>query len=278
MLDFSCINLGDQFDRTTLAKVWKYKSEEAIQRGVVTPKGENQIIIFVTYEKKNFETAYKDYIDGNILHWEGEKKHRSDARIATAKDKIYFFYRKEPRSKFEFKGLIKLRSYKLSEDKPSTFTFYINEAYTTTTEQELKHIRLSSTLEENLKEALINSCTGQGIYRDQALSLWKDCSLTSFSDQQHLIATHIKPWLIASYSERLDPNNSLLLLPTTSYLFKNGLVSFDPNGGIEFSKYLNSTNINRLNIDPHSKIKFRTEEIRKYLKYHREYVFNMIEL
>jgi putative restriction endonuclease len=68
---------------------------QAISRGVVTPSGTKYIILFVTKQKQEAPTQYNDYLDGDLLHWEGEEKHSSDTRVIHAKsanDEIHLFY------------------------------------------------------------------------------------------------------------------------------------------------------------------------------------------
>lgn len=60
---------------------------------------------------------------------------------------------------------------------------------------------------------------GQGIYRDKLLSECPFCPITMINDEQLLIASHIKPWAVATDSEKLDPKTDLCYLRyTTSFL------------------------------------------------------------
>ena len=81
-------------------------------------------------------TQYKDYLDGQGLHWEGEKKHRSDLRIVNAQARgfqIHLFYREIHHSLFKYYGQISLVSSAFSLDAPSSFVFTLNQSETTTT-------------------------------------------------------------------------------------------------------------------------------------------------
>lgn len=122
--------VGKEYDRNEIAKMLGYKSFEAISRGVVTPKGSNTIILFVTKEKEDTAVQYKDNIIGDKLLWEGESSHNNDHRIIDAKsnDEILFlFYRKIHHLPFIFYGPISLNSYKVNIVSPSNFIFLINE-------------------------------------------------------------------------------------------------------------------------------------------------------
>lgn len=95
-VSFEGLVIGKEYDRPLLAKMWGYEGFQAISRGVVTPSGQNIIILFVTRDKQESLTQYDDYIDGDSLYWEGEAKHGSDDRIANAQasgDAIHLFYR-----------------------------------------------------------------------------------------------------------------------------------------------------------------------------------------
>jgi len=85
MIDLSGISIGKKYDRPALAKLWGYKSFNAISRGVFSPQGENVLIFFITKEKQESFTQYEDHIDADILFWEGEKGHGSDQRIVEKK-------------------------------------------------------------------------------------------------------------------------------------------------------------------------------------------------
>jgi hypothetical protein len=82
--DTSVLELGRLYTRPQLASLWGYESYHAIARGVVTPRDQDVIILFVTREKQASLTQYTDFISGDRLYWEGEKGHGTDDRIALA--------------------------------------------------------------------------------------------------------------------------------------------------------------------------------------------------
>ena len=79
-VSFDALIIGNEYEHPYLADLWGYKGYQAISRGVITPSGTNNIILFVTKEKQQALTQYNDYIDEDYLHWEGEEKHSSDKR------------------------------------------------------------------------------------------------------------------------------------------------------------------------------------------------------
>lgn len=70
-VNFSEIRRGESYSRQVLAELWGYSSFHAISRGVVTPKDDNKIILFVTEEKRQSAEQYADRLNGNLLQWEG---------------------------------------------------------------------------------------------------------------------------------------------------------------------------------------------------------------
>lgn len=104
---FDTIEIGKEYDRPELSSLWGYKSFQAISKGVVTPRGTNFIILFVTKEKQEALTQYNDYIDADLLFWEGEQGHGTDKRIinaASADEEIHLFYRDIHHSPFVYYG------------------------------------------------------------------------------------------------------------------------------------------------------------------------------
>ena len=77
-ISFKALEFGQSYERPFLAKLWGYQSFHAISKGVITPANTKYIILFVTKDKQQALPQYNDYIDGNMLFWEGEEKHSSD--------------------------------------------------------------------------------------------------------------------------------------------------------------------------------------------------------
>jgi putative restriction endonuclease len=125
-ISFERLVLGKKYGRLGLAALWGYAKYNAIARGVVTPAGDNKIVLFVTAEKLENMTQYKDYFVGDRLYWDGETNHANDKRVinaAGAGDEIHLFYRERPRSDFTYFGTITLIEHTLNRDTPSRFVF-----------------------------------------------------------------------------------------------------------------------------------------------------------
>lgn len=132
---------------------------------------------------------------------------------------------------------------------------------------EVEQIKNNQTLTVLEKESIILSRIGQGLFREELIRLWNGCAISKVDDTRFLIASHIKPWKKSSNQEKIDKFNGLLLLPTYDKLFDLGFISFDDNGKILISKFLNRPD--KLGIDSNTVIEIKDNN-KKYLKYHRD--------
>lgn len=127
-ISFSNICKGNTYSRKQLAELWNYSSYQALARGVVTPKGDNKIVLFVTEEKQTDSTQYQDKLTGNILDWEGPTDRFAEARILNAKvsdDEIHLFYRRRHHTNFVYVGLLSVIESTLHENNRSFFRFKV---------------------------------------------------------------------------------------------------------------------------------------------------------
>lgn len=150
------------------------------------------------------------------------------------------------------------------------FNPYYHPAKVEEVEREIKEKKLPKQEEEQLVKARI----GQGTYRKELLNESSECIVTRVNDERVLIASHIKPWSVSNDSEKIDPNNGLILTPTYDKLFDQGFISFTDDGEIIISPYISPLNIKKLNLIHKKKYILPESETRKkYLEYHRDNVF-----
>lgn len=117
---------------------------------------------------------------------------------------------------------------------------------------------------------LIKSRLGQGKFRAGLMKLRRDkCYVTGITNPNLLRASHIKPWRDSTNTERLDPNNGLLLTPLYDHLFDQGLITFANDGTMLISPSLSAENRKALGINPIFKGGNLGEKTRAYLAYHR---------
>jgi putative restriction endonuclease len=125
-VSFAQIVVGESYSRNTLAELWGYASFHAIARGVVTPKNDNKVILFVTREKQNGAEQYEDELLEGKLHWEGPTDHFAEDRMlgtAMSGDEIHLFYRERHHTDFVYQGRLEVVSCERHTDRPSRFLF-----------------------------------------------------------------------------------------------------------------------------------------------------------
>ena len=126
------------------------------------------------------------------------------------------------------------------------------------------------------RTALIQARLGQGKFREKLIELWDGkCSVSGYNDPRVLVASHIKPWFLASNTERLDSRNGLLLTPNLDKVFDKGLITFDPdnNGKIIFSSSI--TMPAALGLNDKMKVSIFNAQTENYLRFHKKIRFNL---
>ena len=277
-VNFKIISFGQTYDRPFLAKLWGYETFNALSKGVVTPAGTKYIILFVTKEKQKALTQYNDYIDGNMLFWEGENKHGNDKRVFEANkngDEIHLFYREVHHTPFVYFGQISLTDYQLREDTPSEFVFKINtlSSEVDAFKEVREHAPEYKTLEITQQEQIVVSRLGQGDFRRNVIRLWGSCSVTGLQTVSLLRASHIKPWKNSDNNERLTPYNGLLLIPDYDFLFDRGYISFKKNGSVVVSQRLSPFACKVFDVRGELQLRKVFPESKEYLEFHRSEVF-----
>lgn len=277
-VNFKDLEFGETYERPFLAKLWGYQSFHALSKGVITPAGTKFIIFFVTKEKQEALTQYNDYIDGNMLFWEGEEKHSSDRRVFEAGkngDEIHLFYREVHHTPFVYFGKILLTDYQLRENDPSEFVFRI-EALSTEIDA-FKEVREHSaeykTLAITEQEQIVVSRLGQGNFRRNVIRLWGSCSVTGLQTVSLLRASHIKPWKNSDNNERLTPYNGLLLIPDYDFLFDRGYITFKNSGKVVVSQRMSPFARKVFDVRDDLELRKVFSESKEYLEFHRSEVF-----
>jgi hypothetical protein len=277
-INFSLLEFGHSYERPFLAKLWGYQSFHAISKGVVTPANTKFVILFVTKEKQGVFPQYNDYIDGNLLFWEGEERHSSDWRVIRAaknSEEIHLFYRDTHHTPFIYFGKVSLTDYLLNKNVPSEFIFKI-ESFSSETDifkEVSEHASEYKTLNETEKEQIVVSRLGQGDFRRNVVRLWGSCSVTGLQNISLLRASHIKPWKDSDNQERLNPFNGLLLIPNYDFLFDKGYLSFRNNGNVLISQRLDAIACKEFNVNDNLHLRKEFPESKEYLEFHRSIVF-----
>lgn len=125
-ISFAKVTNGATYSRQVLAELWGYASFHAIARGVVTPRDDNKIVLFVTEEKQASAEQYADRLSGNTLAWDGPTDHFAEDRMLNAErrgDEIHLFHRERHHTDFTYCGRLSVARHVLRTDRPSHFEF-----------------------------------------------------------------------------------------------------------------------------------------------------------
>jgi hypothetical protein len=125
-VSFEGIEVGETYSRNKLAELWGYSGFQALARGVVTPRNDNKIVLFVTHEKQSAAEQYEDELAGGLLHWEGPTDHFAEGRmlsVTRSVEEIHLFYRERHHSDFVYEGQLQVVSCAPRVDGPSRFVF-----------------------------------------------------------------------------------------------------------------------------------------------------------
>lgn len=127
-VSFEKIIVDGTYSRHELAALWGYASMHALARGVVTPRDDNKILLFVTEIKKTHSTQYKDHLSGRTLYWEGPNDHFAENRMLNASqsgDQIHLFYRHHHGQGFTYMGPVIVVHHVAKAQSPSNFVLEI---------------------------------------------------------------------------------------------------------------------------------------------------------
>ncbi|WP_336684625.1 HNH endonuclease [Stenotrophomonas maltophilia] len=118
--------------------------------------------------------------------------------------------------------------------------------------------------------------TKQRLFRERLIGVEKGCRLTGIEDLRFLRASHIKPWVDSTHSERVDGENGLLLAPHADLLFDQGWISFSSSGRLLVSNALPSDVQVRLGLKLDTSLRhgiFSPKQL-GFLEFHRDVVFD----
>jgi hypothetical protein len=111
---------GSSYSRQALAELWGYPSLRAIPRGILTPRNDWKVFLFVT------GGGFVNEELGTLLYWEGSSDHFADDRICRSPstgEEIYLFYRDWGETDFTYYGEIELFDCTRKNETASDFIF-----------------------------------------------------------------------------------------------------------------------------------------------------------
>ena len=141
-------------------------------------------------------------------------------------------------------------------------------------EHELSLVRANAAIPETERRAIVMARKGQGLFKQRVMQIERECRITGVRREEHLRASHCKPWRDATNEERLDGENGLLLTPSIDHLFDRGFIGFEEHGELIISPVAHRESLLRMGIDPEKarNVGRFTSEQQRYLEYHRENV------
>lgn len=249
----------------------------SLQRGIYKPAATNYVLSCkVTDDKDNYGTQIKwidesktDFSSIKLAPPSKEKDVQKELDISAMRHNLEFnlptgiIYKLNP-GEYLCLGL----GIFTEEDNDGNF---IIEPFNFQEIKETLHFSSEISIPE-YTEAIVTTKRriGQVQFRNALLSLNQCCEICGVSSN-HTRASHIKPWASAENSERLDPNNGLLLCPNHDHLFDKGFISFSNKGKIIFSPQLIDTD--RISFGLSDTIELNIDNAKaKYLKFHRDHI------
>jgi len=141
-------------------------------------------------------------------------------------------------------------------------------------QHEMDRLSTNNVLTETEREAVVMARRGQGLFKQRVMRLERACRITGVNREEHLRASHCKPWRDASNEERLDGENGLLLTPTVDHLFDRGFIGFEDNGDLLVSPVAHPESLHRMGIQTNARVNVGrfSEGQRRYLEFHRDSV------
>ncbi|MCW5654289.1 HNH endonuclease signature motif containing protein [Hydrogenophaga sp.] len=141
-------------------------------------------------------------------------------------------------------------------------------------EHELQQVHTDARLSETERQALVLARRGQGVFKGRVMAIERACRLTGVTREEHLRASHCKPWRDATNEERLDGENGLLLTPSMDHLFDRGFIAFDNDGDVIFSPVADQDSMVRMGLDPGRawNVGPFSSGQKRFLEFHRENV------
>jgi len=141
-------------------------------------------------------------------------------------------------------------------------------------EHEMNRVRGEAELPETTRQAIVLARRGQGLFKQRVMQIEHACRITGVTREEHLRASHCKPWRDANNEERLDGENGLLLTPNADHLFDRGFIGFENNGDVLVSPVAHGDSLARMGLVSSPKINVGgfSEGQRRFLEFHRENV------
>lgn len=133
----------------------------------------------------------------------------------------------------------------------------------------------ASERDDQAVEALTLARLGGGPFGEEVFALWDGtCAATGTANRALVQVVPIKPWVLASDEERLDPQNGLPLTPTWHVAFSSGLIAFEDDGRVLLARDLDPEDARKAGIDPAFRVALKGDRQAAYFAAHRAALFD----
>ena len=141
-------------------------------------------------------------------------------------------------------------------------------------EHQLNVVRDNVSIPETEREQVVIARRGQGLFKSRVMQVERSCRITGVTREEHLRASHCKPWRDSTNEERLNGENGLLLTPNADHLFDRGFIGFENGGDLIISPVADPDSLARLGLDTKRRVNVGqfSEGQRKFLDFHRDFV------
>lgn len=233
-------------------------TDATINTGVFRPNGFDSVWLFVTEEKPADRTPYRDFLDGDLLHWQGQTSGRTDPMIIQHRERgleLLLFYRRtsseHPGAGFRYEGPFEHVGHEGSG--PTSFVLRRERPLAeASVEAELAAAGAFSptNVEDARRKALaaIVQRRGQRAFREAVMQAYGSrCAVTGCGVTQILEAAHIHPYRGEATNH---VTNGLLLRADIHTLFDCGLLVIDEDMRVRIAPALEGSEYERFDGQP----------------------------
>ncbi len=299
----SKLSVGAAYTKESLRLLLEEPSLLPRVGGIYWCQNSSDVLLFVDLDKstREDEFLYRDFYEGTLFHWDSQKSQDLEnptiQQLIKGELRALLFVRVVAKLKgvtqpFVYCGRAEYADHVEGTSNPVHMIFQSLDFDEYTNSPALLDVyswkpdgynppkppqkggagrkRVYRAPSETERKGLVTSRVGQGYYRNLVLEKWRGtCALTGISIKEILIASHIVPWRDASNSERLDPENSILLSPGPDALFDRRRISFNDDGTMLVSRSLSDEELAMLGLSPSMTVDV-TPGMTGYLARHRK--------
>lgn len=298
LINGDTIKNGGSYNRDNVGhEIYNFSSYDGKYYGYVQPVNWSSINIDrISGEKEN------DFIDDVLVVWVATRDNYGQVVVGWYNNaRVYRHYQTIPDEVLEKRGLKTHVDYRIYSEEATLIlpiekrnliiygmgqsniwygneemnskVFEFIESFDTNREMEINKINENlSTLVGQEKEIITKARINQGLFRNIMLRKYKHCCLCGITNENLLVASHIKPWSKSNKNEKVSEYNGLLLCSMHDKLFDLGYISFNDDGTILVSNELNKVDRIFSNIDESRTIEITADNI-PFIRYHRENIF-----